>query len=157
MSSCVVASTNDLASFSSCLFKSASPCNISVSADDTMASNSCFRLFRLVVRLVSNSAFLVSVYKMKMQIHENTKAHRIKHSMIKAPRLRFLTSMRSVLQVISFSLRSVISGFSRDRRSFSSGVKWSMSSVPISACFMAILALSWSIWALTSASDFSYK
>ena len=58
-------SASDLASFSSCLFNSSSPCNVSESTVDIMASNSCFRRFRLVVRLVSSSAFLVSVYVMK--------------------------------------------------------------------------------------------
>jgi hypothetical protein len=38
---------------------------VSESTDDIMASNSCFRRCRLVVRLVSSSAFLVSVHVMK--------------------------------------------------------------------------------------------
>ena len=65
--------------------------------------------------------------------------------------------MRSVLYAMSFSLRSLISGFSRDNCSLSSGVRWSTSSVPISASFMAMLDLSCSICVLISSSDFSWK
>lgn len=65
--------------------------------------------------------------------------------------------MRLVLQAISFSFNSVISGFNRDRESFSSGDKWSTRSVPISSLFISILELSWRIWAFTFSSNFPCK
>ena len=68
-----------------------------------------------------------------------------------------LTSTSCVLHPISFSFISLISGFKRESRFLSSWVKWSTRSVPISARFRAILALSCSICVRTLASSFSYK
>jgi hypothetical protein len=107
------------------------------------------------VRLVHSSAFLVSVYMMEIAHSCETKHIRLRILYgCFSTRLRFLTSTRSILNLISFSFRSFISQFNWDISYFSYGVKWSMSSVPISSCFLVPLALSWSILFLTSASVF---
>ena len=61
-SSFVISSTNNLASSSSCVFKPAELGKLSSSMEAIVACNSFILLFKLVDKLVSNSAFLVSLY-----------------------------------------------------------------------------------------------
>lgn len=67
------------------------------------------------------------------------------------------TSIRVFLHARNLSLNSVISGFSREMRSLSSGVSWSISSVPISSFFIAMLDWICSIWLRMLSRDFSCK
>lgn len=136
-----------LESCNSCSLDLTSRGKVPESADEIIASNSFWRLRILVDRLVSNSSFLVSIYIVIIIIFVNKWWDRI-FLETKVSLLKFspLTLIRLFLHNSKSLFNLVISGFNRERRSLSSDVSSSISSVPISSFFIAMLDWICSIW-----------